>query len=311
MSEADRARVRGFIVNRFRGDVTLLEDAHCWVKRHTGRPVLGVMPYLVDLRLPQEDRLSVDAGRHHFGSVDAPIHIAVVIPPHVSNTTDIDPLLDEPDVHLHLVERPSELGHPDVVVLLGTKSSVSDLLRLRESGLERVVVEAQRAGVEIVGICGGLQMLGERILDPAGVESAPREVAGLGLLPIETRFVGDKLVRPVRARHLPSGTVVVGYEIHHGTTDFGQLEATIVDDQDRVLGGGVRDQLVWGTYVHGVFDSDAFRAWFLDRVRARKGLLPLGTGRHRFGHEAAFTQLAKAFRAHVDYDAILHTMGLR
>lgn len=310
MSELDRRHVRGFIVNQFRGDARLLEEAHQWVERHTQVPVLGVVPYLPDLRLPQEDRLSLDRSRQNYGAPGAPIQIAVVVPPHVSNATDIDPLLDEPDVQLRLVERAEDLANPDVVILLGTKSTIADLAHLRDTGLETAIIRAYCSGAQIVGICGGLQMLGEHIEDPNRVESSAMRVPGFGLLPVNTTFAGQKLVRPISARHLPSGTEVTGYEIHNGTTDFARTAALLLTADNTVLGGGTPDGRVWGTYVHGLFDSDAFRCWFLDALRAKKGLEPLGKRRIGFEHETTLHRLAQVFREHVDYGAILRLMGL-
>ncbi len=310
LNEFDRAKVRGFIVNRFRGDASLLSDAHQWVERHTGRPVLGVVPYLRDLVLPDEDRLSLESGRRHFGTRDAPIRIAVVVPPHVSNATDIDPLTLEPDVYLYLVERVEELGDPDVILMLGTKNTVGDLEHLRRIGLDSAIVHAQGRGVEVIGICGGLQMLGESIEDPDGVESGDGQTQGLGLLPLRTRFQGPKELRQCQARHLPSGFEIFGYEIHHGVSDFCNVTSLFLDRDGRVLGGGHPERRVWGTYVHGLFDSDAFRHQFLNGVRLRKGLLPMREDRIVYSLEPSFKRLSAVFREHVDYHAVCQSMGL-
>jgi hypothetical protein len=203
-----------------------------------------------------------------------------------------------------------ELGAPDVIVMLGTKDTVGDLEHLRRTGLDIAVLQAQARGVEVIGICGGLQMLGDWIEDPEGVETAQKQVQGLGLLPLRTRFCGSKQLRQCRARHLPSGVEILGYEIHHGVTDFSNVTSLFIDADGRVLGGGQPARRVWGTYIHGLFDSDAFRREFLDALRLRKGLLPLGESRNVYSLEPSLNRLAKAFREHVDYDAICHLMGL-
>lgn len=310
MSESDRARVKGYLINRFRGDASLLADAHRWVAVHTGRPVLGVMPYLEDLKIPDEDRLSLQSGPKTFGPVDAPLRIAVVVPPHVSNADDIDPLTVESDVRLNLCERPDELGNPDVVILLGTKNTIGDLLHFRRIGLDQAILGAHAKGATVIGICGGLQMLGDRIEDESSVEALDCGVAALGLLPLVTRFYPDKRVRSCQATYLPTGAPLSGYEIHHGVTDFGRVTPLIVDASGQVLGGGLESLHVWGTYLHGLFESYAFRCSFLDRIRERKGLSPLGQARKPYGLEMAFDTLSDCFRRHVDYPEILRLMGL-
>jgi cobyric acid synthase CobQ len=310
LSEADRRFVRGFLINRFRGDERLLTDAHTWVQRHTGRPVLGVVPYLKDLTLPDEDRLSLESGQKRFGESSAPIHVAVIALPHVSNATDIDPLTFERDVHLYIVERPEELGDPDVILVLGTKNTMGDLAHLRRIGLDRALLSAHARGAEVIGICGGLQMLGEHIDDPDGIEGLERSVPGLGLLPLRTEFHGPKTLRRCSGKHLPSQTAIQGYEIHHGLTDFSSVTPLFVADDGAVLGGGLPDRRVYGTYVHGLFDSDEFRREFLDAIRERKHLPRLGESRSAYSLEPTFTRLAEVFRKHVDYGAILRLMGL-
>jgi adenosylcobyric acid synthase len=304
LSERDRHRIKGFIVNRFRGDRSLLAAAHTRVLSHVRRPVLGVIPFLDDLRLPAEDRLALSAGAQCFGSPNAPIQIAVVVPPHVANSTDLEPLAYEPDVCVRLVERATELGDPTVVLLLGTKSTVSDLIAFRERGLAEAIVAAAARGVEVVGLCGGLQMLGEHIVDRWSVESATEVVEGLGLLPMVTEFCQDKLVRHTQAEHLPSKLAVHGFEIHHGKSDFSRVKAAFVARSGEVIGVCHPNARIWGTYLHGVFDSDAFRHYFLDQLRDRLGLRPLGSARATFGVEKSIGRIARTFRAHTDYEAI-------
>jgi len=310
MDEADRSRVHGFLVNRFRGEIRLLDDAHRWLERRTGRPVLGVVPYLPDLGLPDEDRLSLATGPRRWGDSSAPLQIAAIAGPHVSNFTDLDALVFEHDLCVRLVERAEELGHPDAILLLGTKNTQSDLAHFSRIGLTDALLRAHEQGAEVVGICGGLQMLGQWIEDSEGVEGGMSRAQGLGLLPMTTSFAPDKTVRRVKGRHLPSDLSVHGYEIHHGTSDMGALQSLFVDEAGAVLGAGLPERRVWGTYLHGLFDADEFRRRFLDDLRERKGLARLGRARRSSSLEPSLDALAKVFRECVDVPAIYRLMGL-
>ncbi len=310
MSEADRSHVRGFLVNRFRGELSLLGDAHRWVQQHTGRPVLGVIPYLPGLALPDEDGLSLSSGPRRWGDPSAPLQIAAVAGPHVSNFTDLDALTGEEDVSVRLVERPEELGEVDAILLLGTKNTQSDLAHFRRTGLADALFRAHQRGTEIIGICGGLQMLGRWIEDGEGVEGSGSSVQGLGLLPITTSFAAEKTRRHIAGHQLESGLAVEGYEIHHGNTDLRALRPLLVDADGAVLGAGLPERRVWGTYLHGLFDANEFRRRFLDDLRERKGLRRIGVSRHSSSLEPGLDGLAQAFRESVDLTAIYRLIGL-
>ncbi|HEY5958644.1 MAG TPA: cobyric acid synthase, partial [Polyangiaceae bacterium] len=310
MDEADRKHVRGFLVNRFRGEKGLLDDAHRWVEYHTGRPILGVVPYLPELGLPDEDRLSLTSGPRRWGKSDAAIQIAAVAGPHVSNFTDLDALAYEEDLGVRLVERPEELGQPDVIILLGTKNTLSDLAHFRRIGMARAVLEAHAAGTTVIGICGGLQMLGDWILDEQAVESSSPKSSGLGLLPITTRYAVEKTLRRVRGRHVSTELPVDGYEIHHGVSDLSTLQPWLMDAAGAVLGAALPERRVFGTYLHGLFDADAFRRHFIDDLRESKGLGRLGACRCSSSLEPKLDALARSFREHVDVPAIYRLMGL-
>ncbi len=312
LPEADRARIAGFIVNRFRGTAALLADAHAYILGQTGRPVLGVIPELADLGLPEEDSVGFREGP--FGkanSAEEQVEIAVLDFAHISNFTDLDPLRSEPDVRLRLVRTPGELGAPEAVILPGSKNVVADLAFLRESGLAEKLLALQKAGkTEIIGLCGGLQMLGREIADPHGIESAGMTMPGLGMLPLTTVLAPEKLLAQTTARHLASGLEVRGYEIHHGRTEGMDALPVMTKPDGEAIGTGTADGRVWGTYLHGVFDSDAFRRWFIDRLRVKKGLPPLGRGTS-YNLEPAFDRLAESVRACLDLDRIYRVMGLK
>ena len=265
-----RACIRGFVINRFRGDAALLGDGPDVLATRTGVPVLGVLPHLDGLRVDDEDSLALERGWSTTGDM---LDVAVVRFPHVSNITDLDPLRCEPGVAVRLVTRPAELGNPDLVVLPGTKSTVDDLAWLHASGL----VEAIRdSSATILGVCGGYQMLGTRIVDD--VESRAGEVEALGWLEVETVFEADKVVR--RRAH--------GYEIHHGRVS----DDAILHDEGRVL----------GTSLHGFFDDDALRHAFLGDLHGKPWASDVSFDAVRAAQADAIADLLDA---HLDVAAVL------
>jgi cobyric acid synthase CobQ/L-threonine-O-3-phosphate decarboxylase len=313
LTEQERALVKGFIVNRFRGEESFLADAHSYVLERTGVPVRGVIRYLPDLGLPEEDSVSFKNARTP-GRVPAAAHvdIAVIDLSHISNFTDFDPFSVEPDVLFRVVRKAGELGEPDAIIIPGSKNVIGDLAALRTSGVtDRIIRLFEQGKTEIVGICGGFQVIGDEIADPLGIESASgRSITGLGLLPVRTELASEKTLKLASARHLPSGLVVRGYEIHHGLTASGSLAPQIVREDGENIGLGTANGLVWGTYLHGIFDDDPFRRWFIDRLRVRKGLPPLGKVVACYDLEAAFDRLAAVVRQAVNMDAIYKIMGI-
>jgi cobyric acid synthase CobQ len=310
MAEWERDLVAGFVVNRFRGKESLLEPAHDYVLRHTNKPVLGVVPFLPQLGLPEEDSVTFKADLRSAVPDADTIDIALIDLPHISNFTDFDALGLEPDVAVRVVRTAVELGTPDAVILPGSKSVANDLLHLRESGLaESVIALAHSGRAEIIGICGGYQMLGHTIADPLGVESGAEIVEALGLLPASTVLAAEKTLERVEAEHVASGMAVCGYEIHHGnSSDDGTLAPAIVGGDGRIIGTG-RGR-VWGSYLHGMFDADPFRRWFIDRLRRRKGLAPIGQVVAVYDVAAALDRLADSVRERLDIEKIYQLMGL-
>jgi len=313
LSERERALVKGFVVNRFRGREEFLAEAHDYVHSRTGRPVLGVVPYLRDLGLPEEDSVSFKDGLID-GRAPAGDHvdIAVIDLAHISNFTDFDPLRIEPDVRLRVARNPAELGTPDAVILPGSKNVIGDLAGLQGSGMtERIMALARERKTELVGICGGFQIMGREIADPFGIESAGgRNLPGLGLLPVRTELAREKTLTRVSARHLSSGCDLYGYEIHHGLTGGGDLAPLIRREDGEAIGVGMEGGLMWGTYLHGIFDADGFRRWFIDRLRVRRGLAPLGRIAAVYDLEPAFERLAAAVRKSLRMDEIYRIMGI-
>ena len=286
----ERARVCGIVINKFRGDRSLFDDGVRFLAERTGLPVLGVLPYLRDLALDQEDSLDLDARRAVPFSAER-VNIAVLLVPHMSNFTDFNALSEEEDVVVRYVATPEEAAGADVLILPGSKTTLSDLAYLREKGFEQLLQRHVQHGREVVGICGGYQMLGQSIADPDGVETGGQG-AGLGFLPVTTVLAREKITQQVEAQALhiegAASLPVRGYLIHMGRTDRAGLRpcfqllrrpvATVQDGKqfhhdDECLEGAVgHDGLVWGTYVHGLFDQPSFRRAWLNRLRVRKGL---------------------------------------
>ncbi|MBR3560860.1 MAG: cobyric acid synthase [Oscillospiraceae bacterium] len=299
LEEAERARIRGMIINKFRGDVGLLAPGLRQIEERTRLPVLGVVPYLrVDL--DDEDSL---APRLTAAAADKPIDVAVIRLPHISNFTDFAPLEAHPLLGVRYVER--RLGSPDLVILPGTKSTVADLLWLRESGLETEILRLAERGTPILGVCGGYQMLGESLRDPDGVEGALRDLRGMGLLPCETVFAPEKTLTRVRAS--AGGVTIDGYEIHMGATQArGEPFCRLEDGRP----DGCRAGNVCGTYLHGLFDrgevTDRLAAWLCKR----KGIpaLPLPREDRRAYRERQYDLLADGVRSALDMDAVYRVL---
>lgn len=305
---AEKRLLRGFLVNRFRGDASLLDPAHDYMRRMTGVPVLGVVPMLRDLQLPEEDRASFawENGREKMRDC---LDVAVVMPGHVSNFTDFAPLAAEPDVRLRTVRTREEWGQPDLVILPGSKNVPGDFGALGALGLDEAVRNHAGQGKWTLGVCGGLQMLGRTIFDPLHVETESDETAMLGLLDLETKLAGDKTLAQVRGARTPLGVTASGYEIHHGVTRAGEAcEALFFRPDGTPCGYG--QGRIWATYLHGLFDDDAFRRAFIDHVREDVGLAPAGRVLYRHDLEDQLDRLAESVRAAVDMKAVYRSMGL-
>ena len=297
LDAADQALVAGFVVNKFRGTLSLLRPGLDTLERLTGRPVLGVLPWMRDLWLDSEDSLAL---RDRGPSVPTPAHrmrVVVVRLPRISNFTDVDALCLEPGLDVVFADSPRALVDADVVVLPGTRSTIEDLDWLRQRGLADAVVAHARRGGAVLGICGGFQMLGASVSDPLGVEGPPgAAVLGLGLLEVRTEFSADKVLR------LPEGSALgvpaSGYEIHHGRVS--------VDAGEEFL-GGARCGAVFGTMWHGTLEGDGLRRAWLREVALLAGLPPTETGATTFAaaREARIDALADALEEHVDLDRLL------
>ncbi len=306
LDPADAAMIRGFLVNRMRGDPTLFEEGMAAIARMTGWQALGLVPFFPEAaRLPAEDALDL---AEHGGALRRPggVRIAVPLLPRISNFDDLDPLAGEPGVDLLLL-RPGQAlpGDIDLVILPGSKATIADLAALRAEGWDQDLAAHRRRGGRILGLCGGYQMLGRTIADPDGVEGPPAEVAGLGLLQVKTHLAGDKHLVEVAGHSLPDEIPFRGYEMHIGRTEGPDRSRPLLRLEDGRLDGATSaDGLVAGSYAHGLFADDRQRAAWL----ARLGAAPSAYN-HEARVEAALDALAAHLEAHVDCEALFGLTG--
>jgi adenosylcobyric acid synthase len=319
LDEQERARVRGLIVNKFRGDSRLFDEGVKMIKQRGGVPVLGVVPFIHDLRIAEEDSVALEEPApsptlplNHGPAID----VVVIRFPHMSNFDDFDPLKAEQGVSVRFVDRGVSLGEPDLVVLPGTKTTIADLNWMRARGMADCIQKLAQRGVPILGICGGYQMLGRAILDPLHAESGETQVDGLGLLDVLTAFEPDKRTERARACVVANmglfenavGTEIAAYEIHMGRTEIAEprpLFSVTARGETRIAdfdGAVSRDGWIAGTYFHGLFDSDKLRHAMLSNLAARKQITrPPGS---RFDREAIYDHLAHVVRTHLDLRTI-------
>ncbi|MBE9606971.1 cobyric acid synthase [Acetobacteraceae bacterium H6797] len=299
LAEADAAMIRGFIVNRFRGDPSLFADGMTEIARRTGWHGFGLVPFLpAAARLPAEDALGL-TGKDKRAKPAGRVKIAVPILPHISNFDDLDPLDAEPDVDLRRIWPGQALpGDAALVLLPGSKSTIADLAALRAAGFDIDIAAHHRRGGRVLGLCGGYQMLGRRIADPHGIEGAAGEVPGLGLLPVETVLASSKRLGHVTGR-TGDGAPFQGYEMHMGvTTGDAPPFAALADG--RADGAVSADGRVFGTYVHGLFAHDAQRAAWIARLGGEASGLD-----YEAGVESTLDELAAHLEKHLDLDALL------
>jgi adenosylcobyric acid synthase len=314
----ERNRVKGVLINKFRGDVKLLEPGLRFLEQRTGIPVIGVIPWQTNLGLPQEDAAML-AGIAR-PAVNKPLTIGVIHVPCISNYTDFEALEGEPDVAVHYLSDPGMAPRLDLLIIPGTKGTVADLKWMRRAGWEDFLVRHRRAGGWVLGICGGYQMLGRRIVDAAGIESDTPETIGLGLLEIETTFQSEKITDRIRAIHLTTNLPISGYEIHCGRiTGVAESRAMFklthrdIRSVSEFEGTRSDDGRVIGTSIHGVFDTAGFRRNFLDEIRMSKGLGPFDSaeqGDTDANRSTAFDRIADALEDCVDLSRIAALAGI-
>lgn len=303
---ADRRLVGGFLINKFRGDPSLLAPAIGDLVRRTRTPVAGVIPHLPRLGLPEEDSVALDAGP---ASTPDQLRITVVRLPHIANFTDFAPLESEPGVRVAYADEPRGLAGAALVILPGSKDTIADLRFLKSEGFADALAAHRRQGGVVLGICGGYQMLGRSVEDPHGVESGGHET-GLGLLPVTTRLERRKTTRRVRARWLPDGPRFEAYEIHMGRSARDRDARPLFEVDGRPEGCTSADGMVWGTYLHALLESGAARRRVLEWVRGAAAPAAAVTGRdHRALREAAYDRLADTLEQALDPELLRGLLG--
>ena len=309
LSESEQARVAGFVINRFRGDISLLQSGLDWLEAYTGKPVLGVLPYLHGFHLEAEDAVPLNANEEH---AEGKLRVIVPILPHISNHTDFDPLRLHPQVEFRYVAMGETMPAADLIILPGSKSVRSDLDSLRRAGWEAAIARHLRYGGKLIGICGGLQMMGKCIHDPLGIEGEPGSSAGLELLEFDTTLAAEKQLRNVVGTLMLGDAPVAGYEIHAGISAGPALQHPALRLEHGLDGAVSPDGAISGdgqilaTYLHGLFESrqatDALLRW--------AGLGDASTPDYHARREADIDRLAEAVEQHLDGKRLRALFGL-
>ena len=306
VSSEQQAQIRGFVINRFRGDITLFQPGVDWIEERTGKPVYGVLPWYKHFHIEAEDAVVIESPRPYLPAEEAEPAIGVIRLPHISNFTDFDPLAKLTGCRLVYLQQPQDVGHLRAVILPGSKSTCADLQWLERTGWRDHLLRYAAAGGHLLGICGGYQMLGTWVRDPDGIEGAPGSTAGLGLLPVETVLKAPKTT--TLTDFTWNGIAATGYEIHMGRTDPPRGHSLVTVQRRNGLAcadidGCVSDDgRVIGSYMHGLFDTPAItRHWLagigLDSVTVDRLHGPVA-------RDQAYEQLAEHAAAHLDIDAI-------
>ena len=319
LDSEEKKLVKTFLINKFRGDKDILTSGVEWIEEKMKRKCLGVIPMIKDLGIEEEDAVVLDEPREKFyRSSSTRLLINVIRFPRISNFTDFETLAREEDVLLRYIDKPDRHCLPDVLILPGTKSTIADLQFLRSSGFDECIRRCVKAGVTVLGICGGYQMLGDTIEDPYHIESFESAVIGLGFLRMKTVFKKEKTTAQVKALHLDSQCMIEGYEIHmgqsihmNGNTPLFRIlkrQGQAVDDDEGSNQTLDTSAQISGTYIHGLFDNDDFRRYFLNQIRKKVGLESLSTKNNRNALDV-YDALADVFEKNMDMTVLSEILG--
>ena len=300
----DRKRIKGIIINKFRGDLRLFESGRTMIEQLCGVPVLGIVPYLTDIHIEEEDSVSLALKESRF--VEGKINVAVVLLKHISNFTDFDMLEKHPEVHLYYTYSAEDIEKADIVILPGTKSTLSDLYELRRSGLHDAIIKAAKAGKTVMGICGGYQMMGMEVSDPDGVEGSIMSLPGLSLLPVRTILQGEKVTRQIRFTFLDHHEEeCMGYEIHMGQTCMEGNGTPVNMLEDGHTDGCAVSPRCLGTYIHGILDNKAVISHLLAPYLHDRQPVAFD---YRAYKEEQYNALANRLREYIDMEKLYKIM---
>ena len=300
LSEHERKLIKGIIINKFRGDLRLFEEGRKIIEEITGKPVLGVVPMATHFHIDEEDSVAL-AGKQNISCADK-VNVAVVLLKHISNFTDFNRLEKHTSVNLYYARHPEEIDDADIVIVPGSKNTISDLLNLRKTGMGKAIQRAAGNGKTVLGICGGYQMLGAEVSDPDGVEGEPTALPGLGLLPVKTVITGEKTTRQVKFRFLDDERECRGYEIHMGQTSTAKT-FNILDDGTNE--GCMESPKCFGSYIHGILDNDAVVDYILSPYLHASEKEKMNWKDYK-NHQ--YDLLAAWLRKHVDIEKIYRIM---
>lgn len=301
----DRKRIKGIIINKFRGDMRLFEEGRRMMEEICVVPVLGVVPFTRDIHIEEEDSVSLDSKRRH--AAEGKVNIAVVLLRHISNFTDFDMLEKDPRVNLYYTGNIRDLEEADIVIVPGSKATLDDLYELRRSGLAQAILSAARDGKTVIGICGGYQIMGREISDPEGVEGEIRSLPGLGLLPVRTSLTGTKTTRQVEFTFDGCPGICRGYEIHMGETRLDDGSAPLCILSDGVPDGCRVTDRIMGTYIHGILDnSPVIESILGPYLGDKKGAMVTDYAVYK---EEQYDTLAAMLREYVDIDRLYKIMS--
>ena len=300
----ERKLVKGIIINKFRGDIQLFEDGRKILEDLTGVPVVAIIPHYRDIYIEDEDSVVIDIKQKHRS--EGQINIAVVLLRHMSNFTDFNSLEHQPDVHLFYTANPGEVENADIILIPGSKNTISDLNHLRQCGLAKAILNAHKKGKAVYGICGGYQMMGRSISDPHSVEGDTVTVPGLGILPVQTKLTEAKITEQCEFTFQENPEICRGYEIHMGETlcDNASPLCTIVEKGDD---GYYLNENTWGTYIHGIFDNQSI----VDRLLKHHGKSESVPFNYEAFKEAQFNKLAQHVRENCDMEYIYSQLVVR
>jgi adenosylcobyric acid synthase len=306
LDEAERKRVKGILINKFRGDIRLFEPGVGMLEKLCGIPVVGVVPYYKDIYIEEEDSVALHTKQRQ--AADGKVNIAVVLLRHLSNFTDFNVLERDPRVHLFYTNQAEEIRKADILLLPGSKSTLSDLYELRRSGLAQAILQAHAEGRTVMGICGGFQLMGEEICDPERLEGEIERLPGLGLLPVRTRMQGEKITRQLSFRFRDTDTLCQGYEVHQGHTE--PLPPAKPSPMNRLTDGRTdgyfKDRSCMGTYIHGILDNPSFIDYLLEPFTHKRTVNAFDSNRFK---EEQYDKLASHVRRNVNLPLIYQILS--